>query len=68
MLEYALGGDAPEGFLMHLIERRSVWDDEFVRRLEEYAYELRPDLASWELTVGDDGQLEERRLPLLPPD
>lgn len=66
VLTYALGGSAPEGFLEHLIAHRSAWDDEFRRRLEELAYEFRPDLAVWEVGIDAQGRLCERRVPLLP--
>ena len=69
VLRYALGGSAPNGFLDHLIDRQHRWDDELWRKLDEFAYEFRPDLAVWEVTVDDDGILCEQRLPLLtPPD
>ncbi len=67
VLAYALGGDAPDGFLDHLIDHQHRWDDELWRKLDALAYEFRPDLAEWEVSVGDDGTLCERRLPLLKP-
>jgi len=67
VLTYALGGSVPEKFLEHLIRHRRLWDGEFRRRLEELAYEFRPDLATWEVWVDEGGRLLERRLPLLPP-
>ena len=65
VLAYALGGSAPERFLERLVTHKADWDAEFAERLESLAYELRPDLAQWELTVDDQGRLSERRLPLL---
>ncbi|ADI13825.1 hypothetical protein [Truepera radiovictrix] len=65
VLTYALGGSAPERFLDHLIAHRDAWDGEFWQRLEAFAYELRPELAVWELEVSACGQLRERRVPLL---
>lgn len=65
VLEYALGGFAPRGFLEHIIKHRHAWDAEFRRRIDAYAFELRPDLAVWELEVDDRGRLTEQRLPLL---
>lgn len=68
VLSYALGGSAPDRFVERLVTRRDAWDSEFATRLEALAYELRPDLAVWELDVDDQGQLEERRVPLLEPE
>jgi hypothetical protein len=65
LLTYALGGQVPRGFAHHLLRRRERWDAEFERRLDELAYEFRPDLAVWELTVNEEGVLFERRSPLL---
>ncbi len=64
MLSYALGGSAPERFVERLVSQRN-WDGEFAERLEALAYELRPDLAVWEIEVDERGQLRERRVPLL---
>lgn len=61
LLAYALGGEAPEGFVERLLRRRHLWDEEFRRRLEELAYEFRPDLAVWEISAAEDGRLVERR-------
>lgn len=65
VLSYALGGPVPESFARRILQLRRSWDPEFVRQLEAFAYEFRPDLAVWELQVGPDGALLERRLPLL---
>ncbi|UCH26616.1 MAG: hypothetical protein JSV66_02915 [Trueperaceae bacterium] len=65
LLSYALGAQVPRGFAHHLLRRRERWDAEFERRLDELAYEFRPDLAVWELIVNDEGVLIERRIPLL---
>ncbi len=64
VLSYALGGSAPERFVERLVAQRE-WDSEFAARLEALAYELRPDLAVWEVEVDEQGQLFERRVPLL---
>ena len=64
VLSYALGGTAPERFVERLVTRRE-WDSEFAARLEALAYELRPDLAVWEVEIDEQGQLSERRVPLL---
>ena len=64
MLSYALCGAAPERFVERLVSSRE-WDDEFRARLEALAYELRPDLAVWEVVVDEQGELTERRVPLL---
>jgi hypothetical protein len=61
LLVYALGGQAPSGFVARLIGSQHLWDDEFRRRLEELAYEFRPDLAIWEIQADEDGVLMERR-------
>lgn len=64
VLSYALGGSAPERFVERLVSQRE-WDSEFEARLEALAYELRPDLAVWEVEVDEQGHLKERRVPLL---
>ncbi len=64
-ITYALGGDVPESFLDHLVKHSHLWDSEFIRRLDEYAYELYPELAVWEVEVNQENKLMERRLPLL---
>ncbi len=68
ILSYAVGGTAPERFVERLITRRDTWDSEFAARLEALAYELRPDLAIWELGVDAHGRLWERRILLLEPE
>lgn len=65
VLAYALGGNVPEGFLEHLIRYQHAWDAEFTRRMNDLAYELRPDLAVWEIVVDEEGQLREYLLPLV---
>jgi hypothetical protein len=62
LLDYAFEGQAPVGFVDRLVSARHLWDEEFRRRLEELAYEFRPDLAEWELSTGADGALVERRI------
>lgn len=63
VLSYALCGAATERFVERLTSRE--WDDEFRARLEALAYEFRPDLAVWEVGVDEQGELIERRVPLL---
>jgi hypothetical protein len=66
LLEYALIAEVPSAFLEHLLSNRHRWDAEFLRQLNEYAYEFRPDLAVWEAFVSDSGQLRlERVAPLV---
>ena len=68
VLAYVLesgGGSVPDGFLSHLIRHRDAWDAEFTRRVNDLAYELRPDLAVWEIVVDEQGQLHEYLLPLV---
>ncbi len=65
VLDFTLGGSSPPRFLEHLIEHRHLWDAEFWRQLELRAYELRPELAVWELCVDEAGTLREVRLPLV---
>lgn len=65
VLTYALGGSAPERFLECLIRRRALWDEVFRHKLDDFAYELWPERAVWELHVDEEGRLEERRLPML---
>lgn len=64
VLDFTLGGCAPPRFLEHLFEHQHLWDAEFWRQLELRAYELRPELAVWELSVDETGTLRERRQPL----
>jgi hypothetical protein len=62
LLDYAFEGQAPIGFVDRLVSSRHLWDEEFKRRLEELAYEFRPDLAEWEISMDADGVLVERRI------
>ncbi len=64
-ITYALGGDVPESFLEHLVRHSYLWDNEFILRLDECAYELCPELAIWEIEVSPENQLYEKRLPLI---
>ena len=66
VLDFTLGGSAPPRFLEHLVEHKHLWDEEFRRKLEQRAYELRPELAVWELSVDEAGNLRESRQPLVP--
>jgi hypothetical protein len=66
VLCYALGAPIPRAFALRLRERRRAWDPEFRQRLDALAYELRPDLAVWEIEAAPDGRLAEHRLPMLP--
>lgn len=66
LLEYALIAEVPSAFLEHLLRHRHLWDDEFTRLLNDFAYEFRPDLAIWEAFISDSGQLRlERTAPLI---
>lgn len=65
VLSYAVGAPVPEAFAQRLLAKREHWDPEFVRRLNDLAYELRPDLAVWEVEVDEHGVLSERLLPFL---
>lgn len=65
LFSYAFSGEVPAAFARHLLQHADRWDEEFRQRLEELAYEFRPDLAVWVIKVDDDGGLRERRLPLL---
>lgn len=69
LFAYVFSADVPKGFARHMLSHADRWDDVFRRRLDELAYEFRPDLAVWEVTIGADGSLGERRLPfrLQPP-
>ena len=62
LLSYALGTEVPEPFARRLLVRRDDWDDAFRERLEDIAYEFRPDLAVWELRPREGGGWTERRL------
>jgi hypothetical protein len=64
VLSYALAAEVPDGFVRHLVNHQHDWDEAFTKRLEELAYELRPDLAVWEITC-EENQLRERRLPIV---
>ena len=66
VLDFTLGGATPPRFLEHLVEHRHLWDAEFWRQLEVCAYELRPELAVWEISVDESGNLREQRQPLVP--
>lgn len=66
LLEYALIAEVPSVFLEHLIRNQHLWDDEFVRLLNDFAYEFRPDLAIWEAHISVSGKLRlERTAPLI---
>lgn len=65
ILEFALGGSVPDGVLNHLLQNRASWDDEFKRKLDELAFEIAPDLATWTITVEPSGQLREERIPFI---
>lgn len=64
LLEYALIAEVPSAFLERLIRNQHHWDEEFVRLLNDFAYEFRPDLAIWEAHVTASGHLRlERTAP-----
>jgi len=65
LLSHALSADVPDSFLKHLVKHRANWDDTFTRHLDELAYEIRPDLATWEITINQQGKLSEQRMPLV---
>ena len=65
ILNHVLGGNVPQRFLDHLIAHRADWDHTFEQKIDEFAYEIMPDLAVWELAVNSDGQLSERRISFL---
>lgn len=65
LLAHALSAEVPDSFLKHLVKHRKNWDDTFKQRIDELAYEIRPDLAVWELYVSKKGELREQRLPLI---
>ena len=60
LLEYALETEVPASFVRRVLSRRSAWDAEFVRRLDQLAYEFPPDLAVWHIDTDEqavaDGQ------------
>lgn len=65
LLAYAFGAEVPPRVVKRLRRSRDGWDPVFRDRLDELAYEFRPDLAEWELGVDEHGHVYERRLPLL---
>lgn len=69
LFAYMFLGEVPAGFARHLLRHSDRWDEQFRRRVDELAYEFRPDLAVWEISVRHDGRLRARRLPyrLVPP-
>lgn len=62
LLEYALETEVPASFVRRVLSRRSAWDAEFVRRLDQLAYEFRPDLAVWHIDTDEHGRLRQLRL------
>ena len=65
LLSHALGGNVPQSFLEHLVKHRDGWDETFTSKIDELAYELRPDLATWEINIDKKGRFTEKRLPLI---
>ena len=63
LFAYAFSAEVPKPFARHLLRHADRWDDTFRARIDELAYEFRPDLAVWEIKVAPDGCLGERRLP-----
>lgn len=47
LLEYAFSARVPQAFVDRLLSSPTDWDDEFIRLLDDLAYEFRPDLAVW---------------------
>ena len=62
LLEYALDAEVPDVFVRRLLNNRDHWDEEFMRLLDELAYEFRPDLAVWYLDVDPQGRLLQLRI------
>lgn len=62
LMEYALDARIPDVFVERLLRNRYRWDQEFSRWLDELAYEFRPDLAIWYVSVDSEGQLIQQRL------
>lgn len=64
LFAYVFSAEVPKPFARHLLRHADSWDEVFRRRLDDLAYEFRPDLAIWEVEVAPDGSLGERRLPI----
>ncbi len=62
LLEYAFSARVPQAFVDRLLSSPTDWDDEFIRLLDDLAYEFRPDLAVWYLSVDGEGRLSQLRL------
>lgn len=62
LLEYALEAEVPAAFVSRVLSRRGSWDAEFIRRLDQLAYEFRPDLAVWHIDTDEHGRLRQLRL------
>lgn len=62
LLEYALETEVPAAFVDRVLGSRPAWDDEFVRQLDQLAYEFRPDLAVWYIETDEQGRLSQLRL------
>ncbi len=65
VLSYATGTDVPDSFVRQVLEQRPHWDPVFRAQLEAYAYELYPELATWQITIDQHGRLREKRNPLI---
>lgn len=62
LLEYALETEVPAAFVNRVLSRRGSWDAEFIRQLDQLAYEFRPDLAVWHIDTDEHGRLRQLRL------
>ena len=62
LMEYALDARVPEIIVKRMLSNRFNWDHEFTHWLDELAYEFRPDLAVWYVTVDASGRLTQLRL------
>ena len=62
LLEYALDTEVPDVFVDRLLANQDNWDEEFARKLDELAYEFRPDLAVWYMDTDPQGRLLQFRV------
>ena len=65
LFSFSFEAEVSRELTRRLLERKAVWDDVFIATLEERAYELRPDLAVWQLLVDGQGELQEHRFSLV---
>lgn len=62
LLEYALETRVPDALVDRIMQASADWDEEFVRVLDNIAYEFRPDLAVWQVEADEVGRLRQLRL------